>query len=400
LNTVFRMIVRYIASTDEPIRSAMISNMVPICHAWIRVMENLALPYPFIPPVFQALINQVARYDPLYEQNYQLKTWTVFLSPQQQSLTLPLLPPTHIDDFPLSILESLLIEETTATSFETIDAIIQTIANSLSQSFHAKVFIVRSALYYMLNFPDVSHEHREYFCDKSHSFWFDFFASTTRPRGELQNTDSLSLIDLFRICSPQYLSIEDRVNRVLPLVLAGSREPKLFEVPLRVSNVTHNLTAILITFGQLPLYALRRNIQLRTTNSTFNENESQNNEIFTSFISEMLPNKFARAVHLHDDRSIKKKQLGSEWPLLHMGQIVALLVLEGDPQGLLHSYLTNGTMPNLYMNSFHVRRGFCIVLDCNVFETVFADHEIPRMLELFRYNENRLRASISTYLTQ
>ena len=73
--------------------------------------------------------------------------------------------------------------------------------------------------------------------------------------------------------------------------------------------------------------------------------------------------------------------------------MIALLMIEGDPDSILQGHITNKTIPNLYLNNIHVRKGFCRVLDCDVFDVVFSENEIPQLLESLRINRHILKPS-------
>ena len=71
--------------------------------------------------------------------------------------------------------------------------------------------------------------------------------------------------------------------------------------------------------------------------------------------------------------------------LIVFGSVVGLLVVYGDPRGALLEFLSRQSeLPNFYFNSRTVRRGFCHVVNCDIFDTLFVDSDVREILDLLR----------------
>jgi len=387
---IARMGARYIASADLSIRSALLGNWIPIFHACSRVNRILGLPDLFARPAYVEFFTEAVKFDPLYEVYHQRKQWAISMVQHKNELVLPLLPPTEMDEFPLVVTETLQIDDS-RPSPENMDRIIQQLVESMNMSFHEKLYVVRSALFYMSYFPGITDFDRTYFCAWSEFVWSNLLRTFTINANELESNNAITLIDLFRVCGKSYLSIEDRVRLVLPIVLAGSRFTERLDWSLVAADGTSSFSSKFVLFARIPIPILRTPILLKADNAQ-PTNETQHGIILSAFVQDILQQALPRAIRLHDMKSTTRmhQNRSTHIPLIVLGRAIGLLVVAGDPQGVLQTLLTDGSMPNLYMNSIFVRKGFCQVVDCNVFETLFSDNEIPAVLEICRNHKNIL----------
>lgn len=392
LRYIARMGARYIASSDASIRRALVSHWVPVFHALTRVSRSLSLPDIFIHDANVEFLTEVMKFDPLYEQNDFNKAWMLSMEQQDNNhaLVLPLLPPVDIDDFPLVVTEFLNIDNSSPIT-DTMDSIIQQLVAAINMSStHMKIHVVRSALFYMFQFPGITDVHRSYFCTQSQFLWSDLLGTLMTLTEVLTSTNVITLIDLFRVCGKSYLSIDDRVRLVLPIVLAGSRDiSTIHEVCVADHNGNTNfLTNITMRlFARIPIPHWREQILLKRNESAV-ATKIEHGKLLGQFLSEMLKKVYPSLVSKHNTVSAVRKRVWPRLTLAVLGKITALLVVAGDPDRLLQTLLSNGTMPNLYMKSIFVRNGFCQVLDCNVFDTMFDDDELPAVLEILRQERN------------
>jgi len=384
---MMQLFAKYISSTDQSIRVGVFANFVPLLHAWLQVTKTLELPDPFAEPLFLDILTEASRFDPIYSDDD--KTWSFLLPATIDHLVLPVLPLTAPDDFPLTVTDLLTIDDSLPT-IDKINMIIQQLADAINLTFHKKIKVVRAAFYYLLNFPGISLEYRGYFCDQSRLVWGDLLKSFSAPQSVLESHNAVTQIDLFRICGSSYLSVEERVTRVLPIVLAGSRTMSVRQ-EYSVGDTAGNLHIgkMINELHRMCVSSLRRDVQLKLNETT---KMSQNPEILSQFLSWAVPRACQQATsYLDNQDSSLNNRTASALVLTVIGEVIALLVLEGDPNYVLQPIIANMFTPSLYMNSIHVRQGFCKVLDCNVFETVFAESEIVQMIESLRLNKNILK---------
>ena len=387
---IIRMSARYIASSDISLRSSLLGNWIPIFHACSRVNQILSIPDLLARPSLDEILTEAVKFDPIYETSPPGKLWNVSLYNHRRDLVLPLLPPTDIDDFPLGVMDMLFLD-LSPPSTEQFDSIIQQLFFAINKKFHDKLNDVRAALFYMLNFPGITDLDRTYFCAKTKDFWNPLLSSFTAFETEIDSNDAISLIDLFRICGKTFLSIEDRVLLVLPIVLAGSRDPKPHEICVADQHGNTNMLTTMESFARVAAPNLRRKVLLKK-DKLAPATEMEHATLLGEFVSEMLEKAFRRFVRVHNTvSSVRERAAGfTTFPMSVLGQTIALLVIAGDPYYVLERLLRDGTMPNFYMNSIHVRNAFCGVIDCNVFDTLFTDNELPTVIELLRTNQHIL----------
>jgi len=275
-----------------------------------------------------------------------------------------------------------------------IDSIIQQLVIAIRSRFHDKLNVVRAALFYMSNFPGITDLDRTYFCSQSKDLWNPLMSSFTASETEIDSNNAISVIDLLRICGKTFLSIEDRVRLILPIVLAGSRDSKLHEICVADQHGNTKILTTIESFSRVTFLHLRRKVLLKK-DKLAPATEMEHARLLGEFVSEMLEKAFRRFVRVHNTvSSFRERAAGfTNLPMTVLGQTIALLVISGDPDHVLQKLLTDGTMPNLYMNSYHVRNGFCVVVDCNVFDTLFTDNELPTVIELLRTNQHILNPS-------
>ena len=94
-----------------------------------------------------------------------------------------------------------------------------------------------------------------------------------------------------------------------------------------------------------------------------------------------------------DETALITPQL--ERNLTVFGSAVAITLIHGDPFGvLLHLFGLNKT-DNFYFNSVSVRAGFCLVVNCIVFDELFDKFELSEMIQLVRESHVLARTSIA-----
>lgn len=388
---IARIGARYLASADRSVRSALMGNWIQIIHACSRVYQLLKLPDLFARPAFLEFFTEAVKFDPLYEDDYAHKQWIISMVQYQQDLVLPLVPPADLDDFPLEVIERLAIDNSRPPA-ERIDRILQRLAASIdNSSVKSTINIVRSTLFYMLNFPGIRALDRLYFCTQSQSLWTRLLSTLTQSQTDVYSDNFIPLIDLFRICGKSYLSIDDRVRLVLPIVLTGSRTRRSQVVSLTDTHGKTTFETMFLSMWRIRIPLLRSPIILQVGNSQ-PINDTGNGRILSGFLRTLLRENLQRALRVHDTKASThmRENALTHIPMMVLGRVIALLVLAGDPEHLLESLLVNRSIPNLYMNMFHVRNGFCQVLDCNMFDTLFSDEELPVVVHILRQHKHIL----------
>ena len=346
IEAYFDAIVEYLESSDilDPIRKAIISNLGPYLHVWISIFQLLRLPYPFHARGFSELMTHAAQYDPLYPLSAEDRVWTISLD---HSSPYHYMPPfvfqpgeeSNIDDFFIPFvqrMESIAVTPSPENIVRVIqNALMLVLAqhNIRSISVAQITNVIKPFFFYLRTQIQGSGISLEPFCASTRNNWISLFAiiSSWRQHGPFPY-----LLDIFRICGRQYLSLLDRVLIVLPTII-GSRGPSGCSLSL--------------------IHQLRREVDSASP-------EISHVDFLTDFI---------------------ESSNTTDAPILQrIGNFVAWSVIEGDPHGILQTLLQQRITPNFYFQSESVKRGFCQVLNCLAFDVLFGNTELVELLEILR----------------
>jgi hypothetical protein len=365
IEAYFDAIVEYLKSTDifDPIRSAITANLGPYLHAWLAMYQRLRLPYPFHGRGYLDLLTHVAKFDPLYTQNDEENIWTISIDPSAPYYYSPPFILDHddltIDDYFTPVIEDIqrhVVGHTWATSPENIVRLIHTRLRLMVMTYNMRqhswpeisTHIKASLVFLRTHKDEIS---IELFCESTRDIWTTLFMAITLWAEE---GGFPYLLDIFRICGQQYLSVSDRVLIVLPAIL-GTPELSRFRTVLNVG-----------TPPSLLIHELRQGVQFHSMAAT----EISLSSYLTQFIRAATMTSGFRTT---DPQS---HQL--------LGNFVALLVLEGDPKGILETLIQRGITRNFYFDSEFVKRGFCHVLNCLAFDVLFQDSDLIHVLQFLR----------------
>jgi hypothetical protein len=348
IGVYFGALSQHLKSIDvfDPLRNAILANLIPHLHAWLTLHETLGIPNPFdARGGFRFSIAEVAYFDPLYPIDPNDKTWTLSVD---KSITRDFSPPIiFVDD--LSVSDYFEQYQGSQTSPEDVMRYIQTqlrlmIVNRIPHKhplFKMMVF-ARASLFYLRIHPELDSGS---FCTATSDLWVQLFTTLSSSSGSMGYSYYL---DLFRICGKDFMSLPQRVMLALPAILGSMVPPQL---PLHYQG------------GAIPITQLRGGVNLLFTEPGLTQ---------AQFLS--------RFVH----SAVETFNTGNKTSLRVLGNFVALLIIEGDPYGILEQLIERGETRNFYFNSESVKQGLCEVFNCLVFDQLFYESELIHVLRILR----------------
>ena len=342
-------LLNYVYALDflDPMRLAIVTQMIPYVHAWLRIRDLLAIPlHPY--KLWIETLLFMTKYDPLYPKSETENTWLI---PVVNGLRYDLLLPLVADEtegIPLYVLEEYTESNLHDIVKDISSKLIAHILNYRSGRRDPEFFqFIRISLF-VLRFAGADLE--PMICTDMSKWWLEYFRISAVEMD--QGWPRINLIHILRICGYDYFSLQDRVMTALP-VLVGPRE-----TPSEATEYTN---------GTLPMPLNKIRAGVKFTWAAYGSQTGQHAKFLTKYISAKLRVLPARPRQLHA-----------------LGSAIALLVIEGDPYGMMHDALRNGTIPDLYLNSVSVRRGFCEVMNCVAFDFLFQKSELPDVMRILK----------------
>ena len=404
--------------TIPRIKSATIRNSIPFFHLWAFVLYHLNYPFTLVDARDIEFYTYAAKHDPLYVRAISEKTWYIGIPDQLMGGSLArshLTPPVgtfdDTDTFPLQVLDrlqsgglssitNLLEDETRTRLWESIEEIISWVTHQHQISITSRISFHRGTvgaiLFFLQHYDGISIEMLLRFCESTQSFWGNIFANFSDP-SELngEGYGSVQLLSLIQICGgrPEYLSLETRAMHALP-VINGIRfmtsSPTLYFLSNLPEDGTEWVPNALQLIGRIPVHHLRSWMMF-----AFDEIPRQQSDILhehLSFLSEIVyqltlidrdHNLFVESV----DGVFTPSESASLDHLKILGISVALLVIHGDPLNAIGELFSDRKINDYYFISVSVHDGFCLVMNCGIFDQLFLKSELATLLEYIRnYN--------------
>ena len=382
---VIRSLIRqlYVMDRTHTTKQALFSNLVCLVHAWQRVLTHLALSPVLIRASYQEFFAEAVKFVPTYELNEEKRRWSIHARTSPQ-LILPVFPSEDPLDFPMGVFDLLGFSHTTPSD-QIADLIVEKLEHSIRDLSLYKGGTARAALYYMRNYPGVSADTQKQFCDRTKDLWSAFILSLSKYAKDHDDQNNIIFVDLFRLCGKQYLSMDVRVGKFLPIVIAAGRDTTPQNYNLVNSTKSHSATTeALQVIGQIPVHALRSNVNLFLNTVHVTSNHSM--AILERLVPVVSVQFLRSAIKMHDTakRDPSKGPRVTGIPIMLPGIFHALIMLAGDQRRVLQTLIETNKIPSLYLDSYHVRSGFCKVLDCIVLEAMFDNGEVPQLLETLR----------------
>ena len=373
-----KLTMQYVAALPiGPMKEALFINTVPFVHAWSRITWSLGI-HPFIMSFeFSEL---ATKFKPVYLGNSPQNIWIVQLSPQTDldypALVIPLIPrhPYTEDTFPLDVeeyvgpefnmdilLQSYVSHIVTRVSIQAIQQ--ENLVNAFSEP-------IRALLFFVQHHPSVTSRDRDHFCASTTDLWIRLFDSPPSPRDNMSHGIP-ELTELVQLCGKSILELLQRIDFVVPYLLgrSGSTEVHTLYVPTRhaawVEESSQRLLAI-------PVENFFNEVTLAYEEPHWTLDEHM--DILYRFVREAAVYNLTVS---NDDASRNDR----ESVMKALGICTALILIEGDPRGVLEPPMK---ISDLYFNSHQARLGFCRVLNCLIFETIFDDHEIVAVFNYMR----------------
>lgn len=378
--TLLVMGLNFIYATDPITRRGVLANYIPYLHSWLSVCRIIGLPSPFSEKGYLELLTNVAEYEPFFASTTN-KFWTLEF-PDSRSmwneLVLPFILPLDVDDILLRVSDyfndanvdarSLMIRAQAAFQFNPRDPQITN--------------LLRTSLVFSLYQQSVN------LCAGFERFWMDVFSAMppASRREHVDNLMRLNLLQLFRICGKQYMDVEFRVRTVLTSLM-----PPKTDKPLAVNVCFGNGTFVASLDIANRLSSIIALNLIHTIHLVCNDQM-----LFTNFLSAFVANITTpplAQLPSHADTlyfSSPDAYAVTINSLTGFGIAIGLLVVAGDPFAVLENSIRQQTIPNYYLDSQAIRGGFCLVIECAIFDTLFDNHEIPQVISIIR-DHNVLR---------
>ena len=395
-------------------RRAKISHSIPFFHAWSSVYYYLDFPTLFSQIGTVCSFSFMVNRDTLYPTNSSEKVWVIglpaeFMETKPTHFVIPPVVENLQSDFPLEAFEFLASHTGQQTDVDdpltilnhAIDRI-STMNFTSSRCLSSTIEFLETVLFVVQEHPQVTREMREIFCHTTKDSWEAFFQAASSPiHLHPEAFASINLLRLFDICGPLFLTLRDRVAHVLPAI-AGVRfisdVPIRYEVHYLREPITSWLPEAIELIRSIPIYHIRRwmLIAFYSDDTEARSSVEEEQAEYMSFLSEILFRLSEGEFALFEQIEGRLVPTESETPdeLFVFGSVVALLVVYGDPRGALSDFLARESgIPNLYFNSNTVRRGFCHVVNCDIFDTLFVDSDVREILDLMRTFKPLARSS-------
>ena len=356
ISAQIRNYIELIASLSriDPFRISVFANLVPFIHAWMRLHTFFSLPPPLLAPEYFEFLTSVAQYDPLYPTQEEEKIWKIALPIIEFELkrsgpVVPFIDQT--DPVPFPVLDFLGLP---------IDGELD-ISKIVSECDPTNRHNLWLSIMVMANHHKVTEDHKSQFCSKFLTSDRLVFPVAGGRNFGLKNLEAI--LDLYRLCGDRVVSFEYRTNIILPFILRRSSLTSNIEFP-RVDDYS--------VFSRISAHTLRHKLRLSMSGAEPSSNPRQTHiDYLTSFI------KIPSAAALRSAIATPRVFTSAERIVPEtLGKVVALLLLEGDPTGILRS-----RYPSLLLDSVSGLNGFCKVLNCVAFTTIFKPSEFPRVLQ-------------------
>jgi hypothetical protein len=186
--------------------------------------------------------------------------------------------------------------------------------------------------------------------------------SRTGDFGEFQIISGM--LDMSRICGDRGHSLPYRIDGLLPIVLRRTNLSVRYRIP-RGREFEY--------LSDIPISVLRQRIRVLSIDESSFETDTLSHVAYLSHFleahSHILPLIASDTVLDALQKSVVES----------LGVVSALLLIEGDPTGILASHFAS-----FIFTSISFRTGFCKVINCIAFETLFCSSEIPILLEHLR----------------
>lgn len=356
IRTQIRIYIEHISSLSRTdlLRKSIFANLVPFVHAWVRFHNMLALPSPVMPIEYLNFLTTAAQFDPLYETSESKKVWVIGLPAAARTvMTIPFID-LH-SAVPLPVLDYFDFEESTLNITTAVDRVIEKSRNLSS------IPDLLMSVMFMQYHPSVTDTHRTLYCA---SFSGMPTQSRTGDFGEFQIISGM--LDMSRICGDRGHPLPDRIDWILPIVLRRANLSNHYRIP-NGREFEY--------LSDIPISALRQRIRVMSIDeSSFDTDTLLHSHV--AYLSHFLEAHSHTLPLIASDTVLDAHQKSI---VESLGVVSALLLIEGDPTGILGSRFAR-----FLFNSISFRTGFCKVINCIAFETLFRPSEISILLDHLR----------------
>ena len=397
INKFIELSVEYVSSSSPgALRHALFSHLVVFVHAWCRVSSALRVP-PYISLV--EILEQATQFEPAYVRNTQQRGWRILISRDisgNRDDFMPMLPvqPLKYDEenFPLVVLDAMHQLGRMGASFSVENVIEETISVMTRiesiltirpyQNLIPHLVTIRYVLFFFRHHPMITNLNRAEFCLITRQSWISLFRRLTSAiYGPLCALPQLGAV--FHICEESFIPLDVRVKYALP-VLVGVQKATASIIRVALPGPQETLTqwfrAAVQVILNIPLDTLR--------NAIVFDSATTHEEFVQTFVRAALNDAFDYSTGSPIPLNDKNQELKA------LGIVVALLVIEGD----ISQIIVNTNAESLFFSSESVRAGFCRVLNCVVFESLFDTFQIHSLLDLLKTYTPLRNARLARYI--
>ena len=415
---------REIVTSNEPgVPATILTNLAPFVHAWLTVNAFLGINLPLWRSQDLGLITTISRLDPLYLESDEGKGWIVPIaeptlkSPHGSThLVLPALMLPE-DEFPLTVLDTLsLPEEGIADAGNHLaDSLLLFLSDHQAIAYE----YLRASMFFLRHHDSIVENDLENFCTKIQPVVIRILDDIIQGERNSQNLfGTFGISEFLNLCGSSGFTFDQRVSHLLPLFLgersrAGAALYRFDTGAAPSEKDTFPVLRALKFISDLPIHALqqavvivptvkttdllgRRSARKRTADdsgATFRDIASYHSwlsRVARGTIPALFGGSSALVRFAHPAESQMTELLRA------FGRVVALLFVEGDPENVISSYLASRPDTDIYFNSISVRKGFCEVLPCNLFDHLIGRDDVRSALEVIRGVELLTRSFAAT----
>ena len=397
-----------IGSFSSDVANTVMSNLQPFVHAWLTANAYLGINFPLWLTQDLGIVTAMSKFDPLYTSSEEDKSWIVpvaepALSRGSELLILPPIYVTGRDDFPLPVLDILSISEDgipnagNALGLSLVE--MQTKQSIVDYNF------LRAAIFYLRFHESVNDMDRMNFCTISLPIIriiFEQMKMQAIPAHDLFGTNGIS--EYLNLCGARELELEERLEHILlPSTLPERLVPgtKIKRIEL-TRGTAKSMVRTLRYIAKIPVHMIQKPLIIvsggekpfdlvraggRPSPSRDNGATVADIDQYHSFLTKLTK---ATITTLYtstlDILTVAGPATNSDLGevLRGFGRVIALLMIEGDPDNILAPFFSTHSEYDLYFNSVAIRRGFCEVVSCNILDALVGKDELIPALELIR----------------
>ena len=361
----------YFMSLDpcDPVSSPLFTNMVPIFHAWIWFHRWLSLPPPFIEIEFLPFLTAATNFESMYQgQTHGKSTWMLYRD-HSDMLTRAFIPNMNDNDPMLVVSDYLGIGLNEPLNIPS--AYTQFINDAATRLFLASCDNSQEYVYtvnmFMRHTKHLYPQLAEQYCESTRAIWLDSVPHLAMCVRLGHPHSDYGLLEYFRNCGIGRFDVQTRTQVFLPAMLsARSRQQR--EIHPNTTD-SGGIREFLFTMGRGHPFGFQLPSKSNLT--------SEDIRLLLTRVLNEIPSLITGLEEMKLTKPIDA--LRAQTALHGVGVLMAILTLRADTA--LKELISTKQITSLYLDNNSVRKGFCRILNCQVFEVLFDKHELPEMFQ-------------------